>query len=180
MLLDDATPTASVQATVLSAVGAAPEAAAAPSTVEAAAGTTIPPRVHTARVSTASLYTPIPGYAHLKVLRPPDPVRYERTDGELTEALHTELLDPINFVLEVAAGRRPVHHLRSPRFHLSVSLHLGAWRRNRGTTAVWRFELISLHAQLSGEFHGSAVIGPHHHAFTGLYRNGVVRSFRLL
>ncbi len=125
------------------------------------------------------MYAPIPGFTHLRVYVPPDPVRYNRATPSDEDRTRRRTLELVHIVLEVAAGLRPLTHLNNDRFSAAVMLHIRAWSRGRSQRAIG-CQLLSLHCQPSGEYFGSASMGSNRHAFTGRYDGEALTSFRLI
>ena len=127
------------------------------------------------------MYEPIPGYSHLKLFIAPHRVRYGRLPTSAEVAAQHRIQAWVVFVLEVAAGYRPLAHLNSPRYSDAIRLHIGSWlRRSESPYATERLQLTSLHARPNGEYFGSAYLGRQQHAFTGAADHTGLTSFRLL
>lgn len=124
------------------------------------------------------MYSPIPGYAHLMVLTPPDPIKYARQETSADIAMQSRLLGPVTLALETAAGLRPLSALRDDVFAKAIHIHLRAWQRSHPQGGG--MQLMSVHARPGGEFHGSARMGATRYAFTGFFSNDQMKSFRLL
>lgn len=127
------------------------------------------------------MYEPIPGYSHLKLYIAPHRIHYGRLPTTAEVATQHHIQAWVVFILEVAAGYRPIAHLNSPRFSDSIRLHIGSWvHRRKSPYDTDAMRLTSLHARPNGEYFGSAVIGTQRHAFTGSATDQGLRSFRLL
>lgn len=129
------------------------------------------------------MYEPIPGYSHLKLYIAPDRIHYGRLPTTAEVAAQHHIKAWVVFILEVAAGYRPLAHLNSPRFSDSIRVHIGSWIHQRHRHSPYdtdALRLTSLHARPNGEYFGSAVIGTERHAFTGSATDQGLRSFRLL
>ncbi|MCG7247672.1 hypothetical protein QP414_09385 [Corynebacterium simulans] len=127
------------------------------------------------------MYSPIPGFSHLKLYTAPDRVRYERKPTEEDLSARKEILDLVVFALEVTGGLRPLHHLAGNKYNRDIKVHLRAWALNhRPHDRPLRAQLRSLHARANGEFFGSADIGGKRHGFTGSFKHNRLEEFRLL
>lgn len=126
------------------------------------------------------MYAPIPGFAHLQLYVPADPISYDRQPTPMDEEVKERAQTLIRQVIETAAGRRPLSHVRSERFPPRLANHLSAWLRTRGFSLPARHDLVAVHAHANGEFYGTATIGVTQHAFTGSYKQHRLVSFRLL
>ncbi len=122
---------------------------------------------------------PIPGYAHIALLAPRDNVAYQRQPSTDDLRVCTEAQGLIQTLLEVAAGLRPPSQLDNDSFRKSVRLHIRACLRARNFQ-MGSAQLMSVHAQASGEFHGLADLDGKRHAFTGVYADQALLAFRLL
>lgn len=127
------------------------------------------------------MYVPIPGFSHLQLYQPADPVRYERVPTEEDLRIRERARALVRIAVEVAAGARPLRQIRRETFDPVIRLNLMAWSRGHGTSLrSVPCELRSLHARGGGEFFGSAQIGRHSHAFTGTFGKDRLTSFRLM
>ena len=125
------------------------------------------------------MYVPIPGYAHLMALVPPDPIVYERVPTQADQATRDRVRDLVIVALETASGRRPLTALSADTYDRAVRIHIRAWVKTHSATPL-SAQLLSVHAQANGEFHGSVSLGARRHAFTGSFDNGRLRAFRLM
>ncbi len=126
-----------------------------------------------------TIYSRIPGYAHLSVLVPQDRIIYAREPDAMDETVRRRIRNLVLLALEVATRQRPLSHLHPDRYSRSIILHLSAWVHTRKLLGE-RYELISLHTRANGEYHGSAILGNETRAFTGTFKDGSLASFRLL
>lgn len=125
------------------------------------------------------MYMPLPGYSHVKLLAPIDRITYAHRASLVDSRTMVKLRDIVMFVVEVAARRRNLTRFDEERFDPSIYLHLRAWLRT-ADPSIAACDILSIHAQPSGEFHGSALIGNRRHAFTGTFDGTRLGSFRLL
>ncbi|MGX1738480.1 hypothetical protein ACWIB8_04815 [Corynebacterium flavescens] len=131
--------------------------------------------------SVLTMYQPIPGFAHLKLYRAPDEVRYERVPAAADIIARDSIRELVTIAVEVAAGLRHLQHLRRDHFDEAIGLHLRLWKKAHGIdSGAASGELLSLHARSHGEYFGSARIAQRRHAFTGSAANGKLLTFRLL
>ncbi|KAA8722389.1 hypothetical protein [Corynebacterium phocae] len=121
----------------------------------------------------------VPGFSYISVLIPQDPIVYARTPDHRAQLVRAEVRRLTQVVLEVAARQQPQVRLQKDYFDHCIRLHLRAWLRQR-SRATQNLVVHSLHAQSSGEFHGSASIGDARLAFTGVCKKGRLTAFRLL
>lgn len=127
------------------------------------------------------MYRPVPGFAHLKLYSAPDKVRYERVPSTADILARDAIHDLVVIAVEVAAGLRPLQHLRRDRFEDTIRLHLRIWKKSRAIdSGSGSGELLSLHARADGEYFGSARIADRRHAFTGSAEGERLLSFRII
>ena len=125
------------------------------------------------------MYTPVPGYSHVVLLAPIDRITYAQRRSLVDSRTLRQLRNMVTIAVEAAARQRSLAQLDNPRFHPSVLLHVRAWARQVGLVSRTA-RVLSLHAQPSGEYHGSAQIGDSTHAFTGKFTTSQLQAFRLL
>ena len=124
---------------------------------------------------------PIPGLSYLQLFVPADPINYPPPEEHDDEKIRAQIRPLVQVAVEVAAGSRPLSHLKPARFNAPVRRHLSAWLRAAPLpTGAPGGKVHSVHARDDGEYFGTAEIGGHHYAFTGSLQGNTLQSFRLL